>query len=450
MPSAHLDFVQRTLRRAIFLPVIGAVLIGAVFLIMIQRLLWESDRLNRSEEVITSAEQIRQLAVDMETGVRGYFLSNDRSFLEPYDRASRAIPPLLIRLDGLVADNPIQRRRLKLIAADVAEWQRHADQMIRSHAVKQELEVGKSLMDRVRRDFAEFLEAEHALSVQRARRVRTTTVGVVLITILLAAIAATVLVIFIRRDLRDLSKRYESALESSEHAATVKDRLLAAVSHELRTPLTSILGWSTLLRSHSADEETTRLALASIEQSARLQSRLVEDLIDVSRANAGKLRVEMAEIDLRQVLHLALENIKPAADAKGLTISHSFGDEGLWILGDATRLQQVVGNLLSNSVRFTPAGGNINVTASRHDGHAEVRVRDTGAGIDGGFLPHIFEPFAQEREPSQRSMGLGLGLAIARRIVELHGGAIEAKSDGPGHGAEFTIRFPIAGRTAGR
>ena len=447
MPSAHLDFVRRTLRRAVLLPVIGAALIVVVFLIMIQRLLWESDRLNQSEEVITTAEQVRQLAVDMETGVRGYLLSNDRSFLEPYDRSSRAFAPLLVRLDGLVADNPSKRHRVKLIAADVAEWQRHADQMIRSRAVKQELAVGKSLMDRAQTDFAEFLEAERALSIERARRVRTTTVSVVLITILLAAIAATVLVIFIRRDLRDLSQRYESALESSEHVAAVKDRLLASVSHELRTPLTSILGWSTLLRSHGADAETTRLALASIEQSARLQSRLVEDLIDVSRATAGKLRVEMAEIDLRQVLHLALETIKPAADAKGVTVSHSIGDEGLWILGDATRLQQVVGNLMSNSVRFTPAGGDINMMASRHNGYAEVSVRDTGAGIDRDFLPHVFEPFAQEREASQRSMGLGLGLAISRRIVELHGGTIEARSDGPGHGAEFTVRFPIVART---
>ena len=443
MPSAQLDFVQRTLRRAVLLPVILAVVVGAVFLMIIQRLLWETERLNHSEEVIASAEQIRQLAVDMETGVRGYLLSHDRSFLEPYDRAAMTLPQLLSHLDALVIDNPEQRPRVTVIAGHIEEWHQHADRMMRTQMVERELPVGKSMMDRVRGDLETFLQAERALSVERAGRVRVTTIAAVAITVVLAVLAAAVLIVFIRRDLHQLSGGYEIALDAAEHAVTVKDRLLATVSHELRTPLTSILGWTTLLRSHGADAETTSLALASIEQSARLQSRLVEDLIDVSKAATGKLRVDMVAIDLRQVLYVALETMKPAADAKGVALSTAMPEADFKIMGDGARLQQVFWNLLSNAVRFTPAGGKIEMIASTENGSAVIRVRDSGAGIVRDFLPRIFEPFAQQDETAQRSTGLGLGLAIARRLVELHGGMIEAKSDGVGRGSEFTIRLPI-------
>jgi signal transduction histidine kinase len=280
------------------------------------------------------------------------------------------------------------------------------------------------------------------LSDQRTESVRLTTIAGVSVTVILAAIAAIVLVIFIRADLRALSERYEGALATSKRAAMTKDRLLAMVSHELRTPLTSILGWATLLRGETADPETTRLALSSIEQSARLQSRLIEDLIDVSRAAAGKLRVKLEEIDLREVLRAALETMKPAANAKRVTISASIPETESTVMGDAERLQQVFWNLLSNAVRFTPAGGTIQLAASSDNGSEVVRVRDSGTGIDPEFLPHVFEPFSQEHEAAQQSMGLGLGLAIARRLVEMHGGTIEAKSDGPGRGAEFIVRLP--------
>jgi len=450
VPSAQSAFVQRTLRRAILLPAVAAVVVSAVFLGIIQRLLWETERLNHGEEVISTAEQIRQLVVDMETGVRGYLLANDRRFLEPYDGASKAFPELQHHLESLVSDNPEQRRRLAVINSDVAEWQRHAEQIMRSHPAERELVVAKVMMDRVRTDVQVFLQAERALSIERARRLRQTTTAAIAITIALAAIAGAVLTVFIRGDLRQISARYESALQTAEHAAVVKDRLLATVSHELRTPLTSILGWSTLLRAQRADEETTKLALTSIEQSARLQSRLIEDLIDVSRAATGRLRMDITPIDLRQVLQNALETMKPAAEAKGLTISTSIAVADFKMMGDAARLQQVFWNLLSNAVRFTPSGGKIELQAVTDEASAVVRVTDNGVGIERQFLPHVFETFSQEKEPMQRSMGLGLGLAIARRLVELHGGTIEAKSDGPGHGAEFTVRLPLSRESLSR
>ena len=402
------------LRRAVLLPVIGAAIIGAIFLAIIQQLLTESERLRHTEEVIATAEQIRELAVDMETGVRGYLLTHDRRFLAPYERASTSLPTLLDHLDALVIDNAEQRPRVAKIRREISEWEQFATGNMRSADPVRGLITGKALMDRVRLDHDQFLQAERALSIQRAGRVRRATIGAI------------------------------AVIRAEEQLVLAKDRMLATVSHELRTPLTSILGWATLLRSHGADAETTQLALASIEQSARLQSRLVEDLIVVSKAAAGKLRIDLSDIDLRDVLEASLETMRPAAEAKGVLLSTSIHVADLRMSGDAARLQQVFWNLLSNAVRFTPAGGKIDLSVSRDNGSVLVRVTDTGAGIEREFLAHVFEPFAQESESGQSLGGLGLGLSIARRLVELHGGTITAASDGRDRGAEFAVRLPLS------
>ena len=432
------------LRRAVLLPVIGAAIIGAIFLAIIQQLLTESERLRHTEEVIATAEQIRELAVDMETGVRGYLLTHDRRFLAPYERASTSLPTLLDHLDALVIDNAEQRPRVATIRREISEWERFATGNMRSADPVRGLITGKALMDRVRSDHDQFLQAERALSIQRAGRVRRATIGAIAVIVVLAVLGGAFLTMFIRRQLSAISIEYETALRAEEQLVLAKDRMLATVSHELRTPLTSILGWATLLRSHGADAETTQLALASIEQSARLQSRLVEDLIVVSKAAAGKLRIDLSDIDLRDVLEASLETMRPAAEAKGVLLSTSIHVADLRMSGDAARLQQVFWNLLSNAVRFTPEGGKIDLSVSRDNGSVLVRVTDTGAGIESEFLAHVFEPFAQEIESGQSLGGLGLGLSIARRLVELHGGTITAASDGRDRGAEFAVRLPLS------
>jgi signal transduction histidine kinase len=245
-----------------------AVIVGVVFLTIIDRLLSETARLRHSEEVIAAAERIRELAVDMETGVRGYRLSRDSRFLEPYDRASRDIPPALVNLEVLVSDNPEQSRRALTIRQDVDAWRRFAGPIIdRPNVdVPQQL-TGKILMDRIR------LDSDRIIAI-------AIIVGV-------ATIAGFILTMFIRRQFRDISNEYVTALTAAEQSAMAKDRLLAMVSHELRTPLTSILGWATMMRSRQIDVQSSALALVSIEQSARLLWRLIEELIDVSRAITG-------------------------------------------------------------------------------------------------------------------------------------------------------------------
>ncbi|MFT3784720.1 MAG: response regulator [Tepidisphaeraceae bacterium] len=233
----------------------------------------------------------------------------------------------------------------------------------------------------------------------------------------------------------------------AELANRAKDDFLATLSHELRTPLNAILGWARMLGSGRLDDAATRQAIDVIQRNAKLQAKLIEDILDVSRIISGKLRLESEPVDVKSVVLAAVEAIRPACDAKSLTLdADAIRNAELDIVtGDAMRLQQIFGNLLSNAVKFTPKGGTIRVEALRIDGIVTVSVSDTGTGINHDFLPHIFERFRQ-RDGSTRRMhgGLGLGLAIAQHLAQLHGGTIQADSAGEGAGSTFRVTLPIA------
>lgn len=224
-----------------------------------------------------------------------------------------------------------------------------------------------------------------------------------------------------------------------------KDDFLAVLSHELRTPLGSILGWTRMMRRGQVAREEWARGLEVVERCARAQLQLVEDLLDVSRIVSGQLRLERAPVDLIGVARAALEAARPAAAARGLALDASLAEPPLAVEGDAARLQQVVWNLLGNAMKFTPPGGAVSLRVAARAGRAEVTVEDTGQGIAPSFLPHVFERFRQAESPtSRRHGGLGLGLSIARSIVELHGGAIAVHSEGDGRGARFTVSLPVA------
>jgi PAS domain S-box-containing protein len=242
-----------------------------------------------------------------------------------------------------------------------------------------------------------------------------------------------------------LLERERAARSEAESASRSKDEFIATVSHELRTPLNAILGWSHILED-GADADTTRRAVQVIARNARSQAQLISDLLDMSRVISGKLRLDVHDIDLIAVIRTAIETVKPAADAKGISIESTFDPSLAATTGDAGRLQQCVWNLLSNAIKFTPQGGGVTVTLRRSDSHVEIAVSDTGMGIRSGFLPFVFERFRQG-EPAdgatERPGGLGLGLAIAKELVELHGGRIRAESPGEGQGSTFTIALPV-------
>ena len=236
----------------------------------------------------------------------------------------------------------------------------------------------------------------------------------------------------------------QAAQKEAEQANRLKDEFLATASHELRTPLTAVVGWSRMLRTGKLDAENSARALESIERNATLQTKLIDDLLDVSRIITGKLTLDRRPLEIAHVVSDAVNTVRPAADAKNIAIETSFDAEAEPVLGDANRLQQVVWNLLSNAVKFTPKNGRIEVALQRVNSEVQVSVGDSGEGISSEFLPYVFDRFSQGDGKSTRShTGLGLGLAIVRQLVELHGGTVKAHSDGPGRGATFEMRLPV-------
>ncbi len=226
-------------------------------------------------------------------------------------------------------------------------------------------------------------------------------------------------------------------------ADRAKDEFIAIISHELRTPMTSILGWTRMLALGDLDPETMRDALDSLERSTRAQAKLIEDLLDESRIAAGKLRLDLRALDLASIVDESVRMARPSAEAKGIALAFHPDEERYEAFGDPGRLQQVIGNLLGNAFKFTPEGGRVAVRVGRDDPFALIEVRDSGRGIGPELKPHVFERFRQGDASGERQSGLGLGLAIARHLVEMHGGSIDAASDGEGQGATFTIRLPL-------
>lgn len=235
----------------------------------------------------------------------------------------------------------------------------------------------------------------------------------------------------------------QRARQSADVANRAKDEFLAMVSHELRTPLNAIIGWAKMMTSSTIDGPKRRRALETIERNAVAMAQLIEDLLDISRIISGKMRLDVQRVDIALVIGAAIESVRPAADAKEIRINSTLDASHTMLTGDPTRLQQVVWNLLSNAVKFTPKGGWIELLLRSSESDLEIVVADSGKGIDPRFLPYVFDPFRQEDASHTRSRGgLGLGLAITRQLVELHGGRIEAHSEGEGRGATFIVRFP--------
>ena len=238
--------------------------------------------------------------------------------------------------------------------------------------------------------------------------------------------------------------REQVARSEAEAASRAKDEFLATISHELRTPLNAILGWGRMLRNTNLNEENVNRGLNSIERNAKLQAQLIDDLLDVSSIISGKLRLTVLPVDLPPIIEAAVDSMRPAADAKGIRLQLMLDSHAGLISGDPDRLQQIVWNLLSNAVKFTHREGRVHVSLQRFNSHVEIKVSDTGRGISPEFLPYVFDRFRQaDSSISRMHGGLGLGMAIVRHLVELHGGTVHAQSPGEGQGTTFTVELPI-------
>ena len=300
-----------------------------------------------------------------------------------------------------------------------AEAKNQANQLRQSN---QELDVLNETLERRVRERTAQLEAINAeLSTEIAERKR------------------------IEGEREEILIREQQARLQAERANRVKDEFLATLSHELRTPLSSILGWTRLLGGGKLDGETSTRAIETIERNARAQAQLINDLLDVSRIVAGKLQFDIRPVDLTKVISAAIDAVSPAAHAKEISLDFSHDNRYTSVLGDADRLQQVVWNLISNAVKFTPSKGLVLIKLKEDDGQAIIEVTDTGQGIDPEFLPFVFERFRQADGSSTRKHGgLGLGLAIVRHLVEMHGGSVTVSSEGTGKGSTFTISMPLS------
>jgi signal transduction histidine kinase len=247
------------------------------------------------------------------------------------------------------------------------------------------------------------------------------------------------------RQLQDLLEREQFARTEAVRANHLKDEFLATVSHELRTPLSAILGWAHLLQLQHLPREKELEGFRVIERNARAQAKLVEDLLDLSRIISGTLRIDLGPLDLLESVHKTVDAFRAPAADKSITLSTQFDPVPPVIRGDAQRIEQVLSNLLANAIKFTPEGGTVTVSLRRTGSHVEIAVADSGVGIDPAFLPHLFDRFRQgDVGPARRHGGLGIGLSVVKNLVELHGGAVEARSEGSGRGARFMVRFPVA------
>ena len=429
----------------------------------------------RIMEVTGIRSELRALLaayVDAETGVRGFLLTGEDAYLEPYEAARATIARSDLRMKMLIAPEPelaelrgrieaLGSQRMTALERTLAEGRAHgrdaAVVMIRQGS-------GRNLMDDIRTLDAK-LDAELAATLKSlladAEQQLAFSTSVYFSTSVIVAAALIGIFFLARRQFGEREKlaveqrashaRVETLLASERaahseatHANKLKDEFLAVVSHELRTPLNAILGWTTLLRDGAEDANELKEGLDTIDRNAHSQARLIDDLLDVSRIISGKVRLRISEVDLRTVALAVVEGLRPAAAARGVKLALLATNEAAEVLGDSDRLEQVMWNLVNNAIKFTPRGGNVEISIERVGSSVALEVRDTGQGIRAEFLPRIFDRFSQQDASTTRGQsGLGLGLSITRHLVELHGGTITARSAGEGQGATFHVEIPM-------
>ena len=453
----------------------------------------------QSRETLLDLDETLTAAVDIETAVTAFVINDSESYLEPYDRAKPKLKEKLASLHTLMSDDPEEMNRLndleKILdervstAGQIIELRRREGHLpaVQRLASRDELD----LMDRVRASIDTLKSRELNLletHEQELDAARNRTIAI----LILGTVAGLISLVFANFVLmsetrkrksaetalidanRDLEKKVgvrtaelkaanetlteinaerekllvdeQQARKEAEIANRLRDEFLATVSHELRTPLNSILGWARLLKSGSLSGDQSEKAVSTIVKNSETQNRLIEDLLDVARIISGKLDLEHDNIDVGSLISSAVETVEPAASSRNvrLVIDVEKTSAGSYVTGDRDRLRQVLWNLLTNAIKFSPEGAEVTIEGVESDGHVEIAVKDHGCGISPKFLPDVFERFRQDTSNRKRSGGLGLGLAVVRNLVEMHGGTVSAHSDGENKGAEFVVRLPVA------
>ena len=479
MPAPRASPRRRPLWILAFSCVLLAILaIGFVSYTEMSVLANSSAHVQRSYDVLQTLHDLNTALTDTETNQRGYLLTQDTTYLDQYDTAIAQIRLALSELHRLTGHEQTTGAAIghlaRLAGAKLDEMQHaiHAIQRGEQHGALEAFSVGpgRKIMDDFRRDTQELeTEQRQLLEIQRRReyRARLAAEGVLIATVLLSLLFVGAAALISRRfderrrmlerevaERKRAEERREALLTSeraarseAERATRLKDEFVATMSHELRTPLNAIVGWASILR-RDRRAETVKQGVEVIERNAKVQARMVEDLLDMSRILSGKLAMELQRTDLTVVIEAAVAAVRPAADAKNVRLHTAIGATSP-VNGDPGRLQQVLWNLLVNAIKFTPPNGMVTVLAreAERDGrrNVEISVTDSGQGIDPKFLPFVFDRFRQaDASTTRRHGGLGLGLSIVKSLVEMHQGSVEAMSDGEGQGATFIVNLPLA------
>lgn len=450
----------------------------------------------QSRDILVLVDGVYSGANDIEAGMQGFVILGVDLYLAPYDRGKERIARNIAALKPLVAPDAemsAELLRLEQLAnqkiADVDEKIAARRNTDFNEAVGLIAKLhGRQLMAEIRAstDRLKQLELSRLQSREAAFDRSFNRTIVILIVSSLAGIAAlgvlnVIVLLEIRRrrtaevalaeankgleekvhertreleeanqnlaavaeERKELLSSERDSRREAEIANRLRDEFMATVSHELRTPINSVLGWARLMREGQLSAEQMEKAVDTIIKNSETQNRLIEDLLDVAKMVSGKLQLETQEVELTDLVETSIETLRPSADAKDIALTFISTGGPSRVTGDPNRLNQIVWNLLTNAIKFTPEHGNVDVRLSSDDKFAEIEVSDTGAGIDPEFLPSVFERFRQEAAMIKKSGGLGLGLAVVRNLAEMHGGTVSAESEGVGKGSTFTVRLPL-------
>jgi signal transduction histidine kinase/ActR/RegA family two-component response regulator len=449
---------------AIF-PLVMVLLVTGLLAVQIEQRSDDVTWTEHSDQVLATANDGLRSINQMSAFVRDYVISGEMASKKAYEQAQAYASASLSAMAFLVRDNPSQLERINAISQLKGHLDTRFDEVIESHdsagcaECRSGLAASRHVESELAGDFGQFIDAEAKLRTIRQQSQSASGRRLVEGLVLLVVVVVSASVYSIWSTVKQVAKVYNQALENAgksrtqaETANRAKDEFLSIVSHELRGPLSAMSMWTQVLLGGPADDQKLRKGLEAISRAIQSESQMINDLLDVSRIEAGKLRLDVRTVDLPAVIEAAVETVRPSADARDIQIHVLLDTNAGPVAGDPERLQQVFWNLLSNAVKFTQKEGRIEVKLERINSHVEIAVSDNGRGIEPAALARIFQPFWQEDSGSARTqMGLGLGLSIVRQIVEMHGGSVSATSDGPGHGSSFAVVLPVslANRTAG-
>jgi signal transduction histidine kinase len=455
-------------------------------------------RKSEAQNVVSLIDRTLTNLLDADSYVQGFYFTGNSTYGDRFEERRRQTGSALKELELLTSANPEQRANLEALKIAFLRYWQIADRRIndRKQLGPEAVQIEPSVLEfktsvtQIRAELDRMRSVEQGVAAGYADQLDSNIYRTVWILIfasvagIISLLVANVLVLTesrrrasaesaiveanrnlearvvestnelreVNRDLElvaaeraQLLENEQAARREAEIANRLRDEFMATISHELRTPLNSILGWARMLKAGSLDGQQEEKALNTIIKSSETQNRLIEDLLDVARVISGKLNLEMRPISVAEVVNHSIESIRPSARAKRISVSVTIGEETnqAEVVGDHYRLEQVFTNLLTNSVKFTPDRGSIDVSVTSNNGLIEIAISDSGIGISSNFLPLVFERFRQDVATEGRNGGLGLGLAIVRNIVEMHGGSVRAESKGENQGSTFTVLLPL-------